>query len=285
MADGRVALVLEGGGLRGMYTAGVLDLFLERGLTGFDVAYGVSAGAINAADFKARQAGRMMRDTLAFRDDRRFMSLWALATTGSIAGNDFLYDEVQNRLDPFDYDAYADNPMRLVAVASDVVFGTPAYLEVSDMPADIDMVRASASLPVVSETVLLVGHRYLDGGTTDSVPVEKARADGYDRMVVVLTRDRGYVKDGPYELMALAQRRYAEYPYYLEALRSRASRYMEQRAHIWQMEDEGVATVIAPTRPVSISSTGATGGELLDLYLEGRSDAMAAAEGIADLLG
>ena len=192
----RVALVLEGGGLRGMFTAGVLDVLLEHGITGFDTVYGVSAGAINAADFKACQQGRMMRDTLAFRDDKRFMSLWALAKTGSIAGNDFLYDEVQNRLDPMDMQAFNDNPMRMVAVVSDIVFGTPAYLDVARMPDDVMKVCASASLPSVSEIVQIDGHRYLDGGTTDSVPVEHAQAEGFERMVVVLTRDRPYRKTG-----------------------------------------------------------------------------------------
>jgi predicted patatin/cPLA2 family phospholipase len=256
---GKVALVLEGGGLRGQFTAGVLDVFLEQGLTGFDVAYGVSAGAINAADFKAGQNGRMMRDTLAYRDDKRFMSLYSLATTGDLTGVDFVYDEVQNRLDPFDSDAFMANPMRMVAVVSDVTFGTPDYLEVAELPEDIDKVRASASLPVVSKIVDLDGHRYLDGGTTDSVPVERAMADGATRLVVVLTRDRGYVKEGPYELMAAARVRYADFPYYLEVLANRAPRYMEQREHIWQLEREGAAVVVAPPEPVDISATSVSG--------------------------
>ncbi|MCH4179971.1 MAG: patatin family protein [Atopobiaceae bacterium] len=275
---GKVALVLEGGGLRGQFTAGVLDVFLEQGLTGFDVAYGVSAGAINAADFKAGQNGRMMRDTLAYRDDKRFMSLYSLATTGDLTGVDFVYDEVQNRLDPFDSDAFMANPMRMVAVVSDVTFGTPDYLEVAELPEDIDKVRASASLPVVSKIVDLDGHRYLDGGTTDSVPVERAMADGATRLVVVLTRDRGYVKEGPYELMAAARVRYADFPYYLEVLANRAPRYMEQREHIWQLEREGAAVVVAPPEPVDISATSVSGGELLTLYLQGRTAGLAAVE-------
>ncbi|MDD3485731.1 MAG: patatin family protein [Atopobiaceae bacterium] len=275
---GKVALVLEGGGLRGQFTAGVLDVFLEQGLTGFDVAYGVSAGAINAADFKAGQNGRMMRDTLAYRDDKRFMSLYSLATTGDLTGVDFVYDEVQNRLDPFDSDAFMANPMRMVAVVSDVTFGTPDYLEVAELPEDIDKVRASASLPVVSKIVDLDGHRYLDGGTTDSVPVERAMADGATRLVVVLTRDRGYVKEGPYELMAAARVRYADFRCFLEVLANRAPRSMEQREHIWQLGREGAAVVVAPPEPVDISATSVSGCELLTLYLQGRTAGLAAVE-------
>ena len=128
------ALVLEGGGFRGMFTAGVLDVLMENGVYNFSSAWGVSAGAIAASSFKSRQIGRSMRIMLAFRDDRRFMSLWSFATTGDIAGSEFLYDEVQNRLDPIDLDAFAKNPLRMYAVATDVVFGTPAYLPCMNMP-------------------------------------------------------------------------------------------------------------------------------------------------------
>ena len=162
------ALVLEGGGFRGMFTAGVIDVLMERGLTGFSSIWGVSAGAINGSNFRARQIGRMMRDTLAFRDDRRFMSLWSLITTGDMAGADFMYDEIQNRLDPCDVETFNASETPLYVVVSDVTFGAPSYLPVRRYPEDIDKVRASASLPTVSRMVEIDGHRYLDGGTTRS---------------------------------------------------------------------------------------------------------------------
>lgn len=269
-----VDLVLEGGGLRGVFTAGALDVLQEAGVYGFDTVWGTSAGAINAASYLSRQIGRAIRENLAFRDDRRFMSLWSLATTGNIAGADFLYHEIQDRIDPFDYDAFARRRSRFVAVASDVVFGTPAYLEVEELPRDIDKVRASASLPVLSQIVEVAGGRYLDGGTTDSVPVERALEQGARRLVVVLTRERAYVKHGAYELQRLADRRYAEFPYYLEALRTRSERYNAQRERIWELERQGTAVVIAPSGPVHVGSTGsASGEELLRLYLDGRAQA------------
>lgn len=286
MADN--ALVLEGGGFRGMFTAGVLDVLMEHGIWDFDSVWGVSAGAIAATSYKSRQIGRSMRIMLAFRDDRRFMSLWSFVTTGDIAGSDFLYEEVQQRLDPADAETFESNPLRMYAVATDVVFGKAAYLPVRTLPADVDKVRASSSLPPVSHMVEIEGHRYLDGGTTDSVPYEVAlgldeteRVEGHTparRALVVLTRERGYHKTlSPlsYEYIALRSRRYEEFPYYVRALETRADRYNEQREWLFALEAqaESPVLVIAPERPVEVGVSEKDGGKLLDLYLQGRSQA------------
>ena len=286
------ALVLEGGGFRGMFTAGVLDVLQERGIYAFSGIWGVSAGAVNAANFRSRQIGRTMRDILAFRDDRRFMSLWSFATTGDIAGADFMYDEVQNRLDPCDVATFNESGTPLWVVVSDVTFGTPAYLPVRSFPDDIDRVRASASLPTVSRTVELDGHRYLDGGTTDSIPYAAAlglpgaaEVEGRpaaERALVVLTQDRGYVREqaGSSEQIALRSHRYDRYPYYLEALRTRAERYNAQRERLWELEDAGTCFVIAPEDPVAVGSSTRDGEALLSLYVAGRRQA---AERLAEI--
>lgn len=280
-----VALILEGGGFRGMYSAGVMDVLLERGISDFASVWGVSAGAINAVSFKSRQVGRSMRIMMAFRDDRRFMSLWSWATTGNMAGGDFMYDEIQNHLDPCDNEAFNSNPMRMFAVASDVVFGTPAYLECKSFPEDVKKVRASASMPLVSQMVDIDGHRYLDGGTTDSVPYEVALGLGSSappggyvparRALVVLTQDRGYVKGGGEEAVVIRSRRYGGYPYYIEALDSRARRYNEMRERLFTLEREphSPVLVIAPERPVEVATNESNGAKLLDLYLQGRQQA------------
>lgn len=280
------ALVLEGGGFRGMFTAGVLDVLQEHGVYGFSSVWGVSAGAINASNFQSRQIGRTMRDILAFRDDRRFMSLWSLARTGDIAGADFMYDEVQHRLDPCDEEAFNRNGTPFFAVVSDVTFGTPAYLRVRSYPEDLERVRASASLPAVSRIVGIDGHRYLDGGTTDSIPYaaalglpEAPEVAGYEpvaRALVVLTRDRGYVREqaGSSEQVALRSHRYDSYPYYLEALRTRAERYNAQRERLWELEAEGRCLVIAPGDPVRVGSSTRDGESLLGLYIAGRRQAL-----------
>ena len=291
------ALVLEGGGFRGMFTAGVLDVLQERGAYGFSGIWGVSAGAVNASNFRSRQIGRTMRDILAFRDDRRFMSLWSLATTEDMAGVDFMYDEVQNRLDPCDTDAFNASETPMWAVVSDVTFGTPAYLPVRRYPEDIDRVRASASLPTVSRIVELDGHRYLDGGTTDSIPYAAAlglpgapEVEGRpaaERALVVLTQDRGFVREqaGSGEQIALRSHRYDRYPYYLEALRTRAERYNAQRERLWELEDAGTCLVIAPEEPVRVGSSTRDGESLLALYVAGRRQALERIAEIEAFLG
>lgn len=276
------ALVLEGGGFRGMFTAGVLDVLQERGLTGFSSVWGVSAGAINASNFRSRQIGRTMRDILAFRDDRRFMSAWSFVTTGDIAGADFMYDEVQHRLDPCDERTFndRDDELPMWVVVSDVTFGAADYLPVHSFPEDLVKVRASASLPMVSRIVEIDGHRYLDGGTTDSIPYETAmglpgarEVEGHvpaERALVVLTRERAYERGAGSEAMALRSHRYDRYPYYLEALRTRAERYNAQRERLWQLEREGRCLVVAPEEPVTVGSATKDGESLLSLYIAAR---------------
>ena len=279
------ALVLEGGGYRGVYTAGVLDVLMENGIWDFASVWGTSAGALNAASYKSRQVGRTIRIMLAFRDDKRLMSLRSLARTGSLAGGDFLYGMVQQELDPSDDRTFNANPLRMFACASDVVFGASAYLECRTFPQDVEMVKASASMPMVSPMVEIEVHRYLDGGTTDSVPVEAALGmDGANppqdyvparRALVVLTRDRAYQKGNANEMLAVRSHRYDEYPYYVQALETRAERYMAQRETIWSLEREGRALVIAPERPVEVAVAEHQGAPLLDLYQQGRQQTAA----------
>lgn len=266
-----IGLVLEGGGFRGMFTAGVLDVFMERGLAGFESVWGVSAGALMATSYLSGQLGRSCRINLAFRDDKRYMSTYQLAKTGNIVGTTFLYNEVQNDIDPFDYDAFNANPTRLFATVSDVTFGTPDYIEITSLPEKMDYVRASASLPVVSRMVKVDGRLLLDGGTTDSVPLERAlREPGCSRAVVVLTQERAYRK-GQTSLMPAARKLYEDFPYYLQAIESRPERYNAQRDYIWEQEQAGNAFILAPERPVSVANMEHDGAKLLDLYLQGRS--------------
>lgn len=271
---GKVAIVLEGGSFRGQFTAGVLDVLMENGVE-VAACYGTSAGALNGINYKSRQIGRVNRVNLAFCNDPRYMGAQSLLTTGSMVGYDFMLNDVQDRLDPFDNEAYLDNPMEMYACVTDVMFGTAAYLPVRNATLDIDSVRASTSLPLVTQPVAIDGHLYLDGGTADSVPVEHALGDaGFDRAIVVLTQDRDYVK-GPYGLMGAAQAAYAAYPYLLDAMETRHERYNEQREHIWEYEREGRALVLAPPRPVEVAHVEHDTAKLLDLYIQGRQEAQA----------
>lgn len=276
---GKVALVLEGGSFRGQFTAGVLDVFMEHGIE-VAACYGVSAGTLNGMNYKSRQIGRANRVNLAFCNDPRYMGARSLATSGSIVGYDFMLNDVQDTLDPFDNDAYLANPMTLVATVTDVVFGTPEYLEVKNAVLDIDVVRASTSLPLVTQPVEIAGRTYLDGGVADSVPVEHVLEQaGFDRAVVVLTQDRTYHKE-PYELLPAARAAYAGYPYLVEALATRHERYNEQRERIWAYEEAGRALVLAPERPVEVGHVEHDPAKLLDLYIQGRQVAQAQLEAV-----
>lgn len=268
---GKVAMVLEGGSFRCQFTAGVLDVFTENGVE-VSACYGVSAGALSGLNYKSRQIGRANRVNLAFCNDSRYMGAKSFATSGSVVGYDFLLNDIQDRLDPFDNDAFEKNPMSLYAVATDVVFGTPAYLPVENAVLDVDALRATTSLPLMTQPVEMGDAIYLDGGVADSVPVEHALEDaGFDRAIVVLTQDRTY-KKGPYEFLAAAHARYAAYPYLLEALENRHERYNEQREHIWEYERQGRALVIAPPQPVEVGHIEHDPAKLLALYIQGRQE-------------
>lgn len=277
-------LVLEGGGFRGVFTAGVLDVLMEQGIHGFTAVWGVSAGALVGSNYVSRQVGRSLRINLAFRDDRRYMSPYQLATTGNIMSPTFLYTDIQNDLDPFDYQAFNENPTRLYAVVSDVTFGRPEYVLIDELPSKTDYLRASASLPVVSQMVELDGHVYLDGGTTDSVPLKRALEEpDAERALVILTRERGYLKK-PTPLLPAASRLYADYPYYLEAFSTRPQRYNEQRDYLWEAERSGVACIVAPPGPVTVANMEHDGAKLLDLYIQGRTAAQQQLDTIAAFL-
>lgn len=268
---GKVAMVLEGGSFRCQFTAGVLDVFMENGVE-VSACYGVSAGALSGLNYKSRQIGRANRVNLAFCNDSRYMGAKSFATSGSVVGYDFLLNDIQDRLDPFDNDAFEKNPMSLYAVATDVVFGTPAYLPVENAVLDVDALRATTSLPLMTQPVEMGDAIYLDGGVADSVPVEHALEDaGFDRAIVVLTQDRTY-KKGPYEFLAAAHARYAAYPYLLEAFENRHERYNEQREHIWEYERQGRALVIAPPQPVEVGHIEHDPAKLLALYIQGRQE-------------
>lgn len=243
--------------------------------------------------------GRAMRIMLAFRDDPRFLSLRSLITTGDIAGADFMFDEIQNHLDPCDNKAFNQNPMQMYVVASDVTFGTPTYLHVKKFPEDVTMVRASAAMPTVSRVVELNGHRYLDGGTTDSIPFAAALGlpDGKaqrpvkipdytpaKKALVIVTQDRNFVKTDVNEQFALRSQLYSAYPYFEAALASRAERYMDQRKQLFELEEEGRVLVLEPPEPVEVKVNEKNGEALLSLYLTGRQVALERLEEIKSFI-
>lgn len=277
-----VSLILEGGGYRGQFTSGVLDVLMEHDIN-FDAIYGVSAGALNAMNFLSHQIGRANRVNLAFRDDKRYMGLPSFLHTGSIVSPEFMYQIIQDQIDPFDYDRFHQQDCKFFAVVSNLKTGKAEYPLIEKLPRDIDWVRASATLPVVSKKVWINQTPYLDGGMCDCIPLKKSIADGYDKHVIILTQHRSFVKR-PYAYPKLASFRYDEYPEFLEVIRTRHEYYNQTREFIFNLEKQGELIVICPPEPVRLRPIEHGGPQLLDLYIKGRNQAYAGLEKLLDYL-
>ena len=193
MAMIKAGLVLEGGGMRGLYTAGILDFFMEKGMV-FENCYGVSAGACHLASYMSNQKGRAMHVSLDYLKDKRYCSAYSLVTTGDLFGVDMCYNKIPNELNVYDHDAFMKYRGKGYVVVTDIVTGRPEYIQLKDMHEDIQAIRASASLPMVSRNVEINGRKYLDGGMADSIPIKRPIKDGNEKNLVILTRPYGYRK-------------------------------------------------------------------------------------------
>ena len=266
-------LVLEGGGMRGLYTAGVLDYFMDRGIE-FDYCIGVSAGACHATSYLSKQRGRSFRVNTAYLGDGRYLGIKNFLKTGSMFGMDFIFDEIPHKLDPFDYDTFLKTKTEFYAGVTDVQTGKPAYFGLEAMNRDTTVLRASSAIPVFSPMVEFRGRKFLDGGTSDPIPVRRALADGCDRVVVVLTQHRAYQK-GPEKFRAAYKHLYGQYPGMVEALDRRYQVYNETREFCFQLEKEGKALVIVPEEPVGLDRFEKDLGKLRALYEKGYAQAKA----------
>ena len=236
-------LILEGGAMRGMFTAGVLDVFIEKDIT-FDGTVGVSAGATFGCNIKSGQAGRTLRYNMRFAKDTRYGSLRSLITTGDYYNEDFCYRRVPDELDPFDQKAFEENPMAFYVVATRVDTGRPAYRRLTDCGRrDLQWIQASASMPVFANPVEIDGHAYLDGGISDSIPLRFMEHLGYNKNVVVLTRPDGYRKSTS-RLQPLMDRLLDDYPAISKAMRRRPAVYNRTLDYIREKEAAGEIFVI-----------------------------------------
>ncbi len=272
MNNKNTGLVLEGGAMRGLFTAGVIDVLMENGIE-FPAFVGVSAGAAFGCNYKSRQIGRALRYNKRFCRDPRYCSFRSLFKTGDVFGAQFCYHEVPNTLDPFDGKAFNENPMAFYLVASDVETGKPFYkrLDRADDTA-YEWIRASASMPIVSRVVELDGKKFLDGGVTDSIPLAFMERQ-YDRNVVVLTRPRDYQKQ-PASKLWLYRLTLRKYPNMLRAVRERHLMYNEQRAHVFAQEKAGKAFVICPDKPLEVGRMEHDPEQLQKAYDTGRQTAL-----------
>lgn len=262
-------LILEGGAMRGLFTAGVIDVMMENGIV-FDGAVGVSAGAAFGCNYKSGQIGRVLRYNTRFCRDKRYSGLHSLITTGNLYNTDFCYGEVPLKYDVFDFEAYKSNPMEFYVVATDLATGKAVYKKYEgNEKSGFDWIRASASMPLVSQIVEIDGQKLLDGGVADSIPVRFFQTIGYDKSIVVLTQPRDYRK-GKNSLISLIKLKYKKYPKFVETMRNRHIMYNDTLDYIAKEEKEGRLLVISPDTPLPISKSEKNPDRLTEAYNIGR---------------
>ncbi len=259
-------LVLEGGGMRGVFTCGVLDSLMDRGIR-LPYAIGVSAGACNGLSYMSGQRGRAKFSNIDLLEKYRYIGFRHLLTKGNIMDFDLLFHEFPERIIPYDYEAYEANDAHYEMVTTDCLTGEACYLsDKRDPKRIIDIVKASSSLPFVMPISYVDGVAMLDGGISDSIPVRHAMDLGYDNLVVVLTRNKGYRKSEKQHVPFWA---YRKYPALREAIRTRNLRYNSDMELIERLEEEGRIIVIRPERPIVVGRMERDSRKLLALYDEG----------------
>ena len=280
----KTGLVLEGGAMRGMFTCGALDVFMENGLR-FDGAVGISAGAVFGCNYKSNQPGRALRYNKRFCRDWRYCSVRSLLLTGDMYGADFCYRRLPDELDVFDRAAFRANPMEFYAGATDVLTGAPVYHK-CETGGDEDMqwLRASASMPIVSRPVRAGGYLLLDGGISDAIPYAFAEGAGFDRNVIILTQPRDYVKR-PGSFAAAQRLLLRKYPALADALARRHEMYNRQTREVAEREAAGAAIVIRPPEALNISRTEKDPSELERVYQLGRAVGAQALDEVRGFIG
>ena len=267
----KTGLVLEGGGIRGIFTAGILDVLMEEGIE-FDGAVGVSAGAAFGSNYKSRQSRRAIRYNLRFAKDPRYSSIRSLLATGNLFNAQFCYHDIPEKHDPFDWEAFYKNPMEFYLVATDVETGKPVYHlcdESEDKYDILEWFRASGSMPLVSRVVEVGGYKLLDGGVADSIPLRFMEEQGYERNLVILTRPAGYVKQ-PNPLMPVIRRALSSYPEAVRAIGDRHIFYNQELAYVRQREAGKYAFVIRPEGDLDIGRIEHDRLKIRTVYKEGR---------------
>ena len=279
----KAGLVVEGGGMRGVYSSGVLDFFIEKDLF-FENNYGVSAGACHLCSYLAKQYKRAFRVNVDYLNDKRYCSVHSLLKTGNLFGAEMLYDIIPNELNLFDYDTYNKNESNFYVVITDINTGKPEYVKIGDLKKDIIYVRASSSLPLLAQNVKINDKEYLDGGISDSIQIKKSIADGNKKNVVILTRDSTYRK-GKNSLMPIIKLKYKKYPNFVKSMADRYIVYNEILDFIKELEDNGDVFVIRPKKPVNIGRTEKNREKLEALYNDGYNDAKDCYEELLKYLG
>ena len=265
----KTGLVLEGGGMRGLFSAGVMDVMMEHGIR-FDGIVGVSAGATFGCNYKSHQPGRVLRYNIRFKDDPRYMGLRSLLRTGDLVGAEFSYHTMPNELDVFDKVTYENDPTEFHVVCTDVETGEPVYHRIDEMEDEgLDWIRASASMPLVSRPVALEGRLLLDGGISDSIPLRYFQGQGFDRNIVILTQPKGFYKKRT-KLMPLFHLFMRRYPAIVRAMSRRHLMYNDELAYLEEQEKQGTILLIYPQDTLPIGRTEQDETKMRRVYAMGR---------------
>ncbi len=258
----KTALVLEGGAMRGLYSAGILDVFMENNIN-VDVIYGVSAGALFGLNYKSRQIGRALRYNLKYANEKNYMGWYSLITTGNIMNRDFCFNKLVYELDKLDFETYKNNPLDFYAVVTNLQTGKAEYIKIDDAEKDMEYFRASGSMPFVSKPVEINGNLYLDGAIADAVPFKKVLEENYGKVVVILTRPSGYRKKNshlPYKLV------YGKFPNFIETANNCCKRYNETMDLIEKYENENKIIVLRPSKLVKVKRVEKNKTKLQNIY-------------------
>lgn len=245
----KTVFVLEGGAMRGLYSAGVLDVFMQNGIS-TDAIYGVSAGALFGINFKSRQIGRAIRYNIKYAHEKNYMGLYSLITTGNIMNKEFCFNKLVYELDKFDFETFDNSPIDFYAVVTNVNSGKPEYIKITDSRQGLEALRASGSMPFVSKLVDINGSKYLDGAISDPIPFQKVLEEGYEKIVVVLTRPENYKKQKecmPYNLV------YKKYPNFIKTAVNQFENYNKTLDLIKKYETDGKIIVLRPSKDLKIA--------------------------------
>lgn len=267
----KVGLLLEGGAMRGMYTVGALDCLMKNNIK-VDGIIGVSAGALFGINYKSKQPGRALRYNLKYCKKKNYMGFYSLITTGDIMNKKFCFDKLIHELDPIDYDTFKNSPEDFFAVVTNMETGKAEYIKVDDLTKQeqVEALRASGSMPFVSKPVEINGNKYLDGGTADSIPIDKIMELGYDKIIVILTRTAGYRKEKGNT--TLAKLKYKKYPNFIKTIEDRYLMYNEELDKISKLEKDNKIFVVRPSRKVNIKRIEKNSKIIQEMYDLGVED-------------
>ncbi len=266
----KTALILEGGGFRGVWTSGVLDALMEENIE-FPYGIGVSMGACNGASYVTKQIGRNKVVNIAFLDDSRYKSWRRWFLEGELFGMDFIFREIPEHIVPFDFEAFAQSPMEYEVVGTNCESGLAEYYPKNGRVSIMESLTASVSLPLISNVKWIDGKPCLDGGIADPIPLQRALDQGNDRVVVVLTQTRDYEKK-QISMKRLLKWKYRKYPKLVDLLLTRHERYNETRGRLFELEKQGRAFIIAPQTPIAASRLERSADKLELVFDQGYGD-------------